>query len=248
MKRTYICLLYAIIIILTLSGCVPPEWVQYHPTAYPDTIWATADNRVVIEIEDFDGGYIRGYITTEDETKEVFFNLPKRPDICVKTKEQINTSDAECLECWEAQTPEKDKFIVNIVKTTCFNVGDVLTFYKVGENTNNDNHISRTDADKKAYDAMPQGYCYNWTPLFSRKETTNNGVCYVYYVSELSWRHLGDDQWTRDDIITYWIYIDAVNGEICDVIDTGYRKINITKEEALNKNNQKQSNNQGTVL
>ena len=116
----------------TLCGCVPPKWAENHPNAFPDTIWATADNSVVIEIDTFSGHYKRGYINIGNETLEVFFSLPKRPDICVRTAAQIESGEAECLESWNAQTPEKDKFVVTVMKTTYFNVGDTLTFYNVG--------------------------------------------------------------------------------------------------------------------
>lgn len=229
-KYIFVCLLCLVLIMLTLSGCVPSKWSENHPNAFPDTIWATTDNLVIIEIDNFSDGYKRGYINTGNETLEVFFSLPTRPDVCVKTKEQIEANNGECLESWEAQTPEKDKFIIKVKKTTFFNIGDVLTFYKVGENTNNDNHISRDDAEEKVQDVIPQKE-YVQTAHFSRKETINNNACFVFYVSALSWERLGDD-WVHKPVITHWVYIDAVTGEVYEVIDAG-NTVYATQEDFL---------------
>lgn len=231
MKRIYICLLCIVIIISTLVSCVPKKWAENHPSAFPDTIWATADNSVVIEIDTFGGGYKRGYINTGEDILEVFFSIPKRTDVCVKTKEQIETNDGQSLEIWNAQTPEKDKFVVTVTKTTYFNVGDVLTFYNVGENTNNNNHISYDTAKQKAIDALPKKD-YEPALWISRKETKNGNVCFVFYAQAMSWIQTNSGDWERVDVITNWVYIDAVTGEVYEVKDTG-NTVYATQEEFL---------------
>jgi len=230
MKRKKIYLLYLMTIISTFVACVPSTWAKYHPTAFPDTVWATADNKILIEIEEYGDIYSRGYINIGNEIIEAFFSLPKRPDICVKTKEQIETNNGESLEVWKAQTPEKDKFIVKVEKTTYFNIGDVLIFYNLGENTNNDNRISYDKAEQKANDAIP---LTNYEPAvwFDRIETINSNDCFVFYACAESWKKVGNNDWSRASVITHWIYIDAVTGEVYEVKATG-AKVNATKEDA----------------
>ena len=237
MKKIYIVLTCLVLIISIFVGCVPEKWAKYHPSSFPDTIWATKDNKVIIEIEDYSAEYIRVYINHNDEILELFTWDSNEPgEMLLINKESIETEKFQPLEIWDQEVFE-DKFVVTVVETTYFNVGDVLTFYNVGENANNDNHISYDDAYKIANDAIPQKEYEQYVRL-SRKETINGNENYVFYASAQCWKCIGDDDWLRSEVITHWIYIDAVTGEVDEVKATG-AKVNVTKEDALKEYNSK---------
>ena len=236
MKKIYIVLTCLVLIISIFVGCVPEKWAKYHPSSFPDTIWATKDNKVIIEVDGF-GGYTSIYINQNNEKIELYSEFRTEPgEFYIETKESIVEEEFQYLECWDPEVYE-DKFVVTVVETTYFNVGDVLTFYNVGENTNNDNHISYDDADKIANDAIPQKE-YEQDALFSRKETIENKDYFVFYARAQSWNCIGNDDYLHDQVKTYWIYINAVTGEVYEIKATG-AKVNVTKEDALKEYNGK---------
>lgn len=222
MKKLYFtfCLL---LISVMLVGCVGPDWQKYHPNNFPNSIWATKDNAVVIEIDDNSGDYKTGYINIENNTQELFFAFPTRPDITVSTGEQIESGSGEYLERWQAETPQKDKLTVTVVETTYFNVGDVLIFYRTDKTLDNGGCISVDKAEQKAEEAIPQKE-YEQIIHFNRKETINYNVYYVFYSYALSYEQKQDnDGWSRNPVVTAWIYVDAISGEIYKVDETGIK-------------------------
>jgi len=227
MKKLKFILIFVIISIF-LCGCVGYYARTYHPANFPDTIWATEDDVVVIEINN--QIYKRGYISVNGETHQLFFNLNiTHLQVAVYTNEEIKSDHPTGTENWtiDFNLSGDGKMVVEIKESKYFKVGDTLTFYNKGANTKNDNYISENKAEELAQKHLPQKD-FEQHIRYNHIEKIDGVDYHVLYAFAQNLQTTKIDNSTTqsvEEVKTCWMYLDATTGELYKLEELEHNEI-----------------------
>lgn len=144
--KKILCLSLSFIILLSVCGCAYDFQENKHrllnnrPIAQPNTMWVSTDGRIKFVVEEKytsqDEWYMccTGEMLFDDGVDYVEVVFGSGPDIRIVPKEnrdenQILSSDY--LEYWIGDFEYPDRFTATVKRSTYFNEGDEIEFYRI---------------------------------------------------------------------------------------------------------------------
>ena len=132
--RQYRIIAFSLLLAFVFSGCGYKRWAGNRPVDQPGTTWISEDLSMHIQIDENQQGKI--YIQVDEEEYEFLFTCAA-VDIEIyklEAKDRPGLYAEELPEIWESDFLTDSQFTATVKKTTFFNVGDTITFYR----TNNE--------------------------------------------------------------------------------------------------------------
>ena len=226
LQKKFSIFLCVIIMCFSFCSCVGPDAQKYHPTNFPDTIWATEDDSVVIEVSD--ELYHRGYININGKTYQLFFEMRNTGlSVVVYNNKQLVANYPTPIESWIVKSYEEEKMVVKTEASKYFNDGVTLTFYKKGANTSNDNYITANEAKKHAKKYLPKKE-FEQHIRYNHIEKINGVDYHVLYSFAQTLENIGTDSSTYivvSEEKICWIYLEATTGKLYNLEELEHKKI-----------------------
>jgi len=139
-KRTLCLILVSIVILLLSRGCrIPPIFdptiVDKKPTGQPNTKWVSADESIVLYVDEDHTVTGTMKIGRENIGINVYFEKEAGTGMMIFPKKMLEEDDVitEELEYWSCWYKSKKEFVATVKTTTFLKVDQTIVFYRVDE-------------------------------------------------------------------------------------------------------------------
>lgn len=132
MKRILILIPILLLVLLTCSACENPIVSKRKPCNQPNTKWKSEDGSIVFTVDS--NHYSTGTMIVDNDVIEFSMVNTMGTGMCLFAPEVLDTkvdTEEDEYEYWECSFKNKKKFIATVERTTYFNIGDKITFYRV---------------------------------------------------------------------------------------------------------------------
>ena len=135
MKKITSIIIIVATIAVSLSGCILKYkyWYGNRPCDHPYSKWVSEDRLVSFSIDENGSG--KGAILNGEESIAISVSIGPTTEIHIYPLESVDSEsgiiNADYLEYWNGDFKNQNKFSAVVKKTTFFNVGKKITFYRV---------------------------------------------------------------------------------------------------------------------
>ena len=142
MKRLFCFMIAIAIIAVSLSGCWwYKSYMGKRPCDQSNTKWISEDGQIYFWTDEHN--YVSGEMLIGDETIDIYVGIGPATEINIHPLENVTPYDGkigtgfhvtgEAVEHWIGDFDYNDQFTATVKRTTYFNVGDKITFYRVDD-------------------------------------------------------------------------------------------------------------------
>lgn len=121
-------------IVLTCTGCFYKNWIGKRPCDQPGTKWVSEDNRIQFSVDE--NQLAVGIMKIDKNEIEILFTNGPSIEVDIYSRAAIGRLDyypEEHYEYWIGDFKNKDQFTATVKKTTYFEIGQKITFYRVDD-------------------------------------------------------------------------------------------------------------------
>ncbi len=136
MKKFFLFVTSIVIITSMLTSCLfYKSWFGKRPWDQPNTNWATEDNTITFSIDE--NGFGTGKIVIDGETVDIHIAKGDAIEIVIDPLENVigDYVYGDSIEYWAGDFYRSDRFTATVEKTTYFEVGEKLTFYRIDDDS-----------------------------------------------------------------------------------------------------------------
>lgn len=136
MKKFFLFVTSIVIITSMLTSCVFLKyWIGKRPCDQPNTNWATEDGTISFSIDENGNG--TGKIVIDGETIDIDIGFGPATQIYISPLENVDGDHVYgySIEYWTGDSYRSDRFTATVEKTTYFEVGEKLTFYRIDDDS-----------------------------------------------------------------------------------------------------------------
>ena len=138
MKKIIALFCAVMMIALFLSACQTPATAYWSPAQQPNTKWVSEDGTIVFTVNDVEYvsfGDVTGTLTVDNQTVEFVVDfMVSGPNMFLCPTEMLETPNGDYTDYEEWICTYRPKHFVAVVeKTTFFEVGQEIVFYRVDE-------------------------------------------------------------------------------------------------------------------
>lgn len=123
-----------ITVIMLLSGCFYKNWQGKRPCDQPNTKWIAKEKSITFTINESGSG--RGIMMVNGKTIEILVAIGPATQIDIYPFENVHdkTVYGNYIESWAGDFNKSYEFTAKVEKTTYFEVGEEIIFYRIDDN------------------------------------------------------------------------------------------------------------------
>lgn len=138
--KKILCFITAFTIIsIMISGCGLKLFAKNHPTTQPNTKWISEDGKISFCVDE--NGKATGKLIIDEKTIDIYVSMGSDDtyirivhlESVIRHPDYLELTEVP-FEFWVGHFYNKDFFTATVKRTTYFNVGDEITFYRVDDN------------------------------------------------------------------------------------------------------------------
>ena len=131
MRKKLAVLSYLLVVILFFNACGSPITYVRAPDRQPNTKWVSEDGNIVFTIPDNEA-LKPGKIYTENGVIDVYLRFDTGVEVILYS-EATDDGKRNAYELWKCSYRSKKRFVATVHKTTFFEIGQKIAFYRVDE-------------------------------------------------------------------------------------------------------------------
>jgi len=123
------CIIILCVILILSVGCVSQNVSSFHPVQHPNSTWIAKNEGISFTVGEDATSPILGLLVVENNEIEIEIHMGIYVSMIeVRAIVDIDNSQVETIEIWQAKTVKKDVFTITVVESTYFEKDQQITF------------------------------------------------------------------------------------------------------------------------